>query len=156
MRRGNSVDVPDWVRTLPSVNAGLNALATLLLIGGYALIRCGKRAAHQRTMLTAFATSILFLVCYVGYHTALFYYTQSGSRHFEGTGLIRPVYFTILISHVVLAAAVPVLASITIYRGLKQQWERHRKIAKVTFPIWLYVSVTGVIIYLLLSHGPTD
>lgn len=149
------MEVPDWVRVLPSVNAGLNGLATLLLIGGYVLIRRGQRAAHQRTMLTAFATSILFLVCYLSHHTALYYYTGSGSHHFEGTGLIRPVYFTILISHVVLAATVPVLASITIYRGLKQQWDRHRKIAKVTFPIWLYVSVTGVIIYLLLYHWPT-
>ena len=148
------MDVPDWVAALPAVNAGLNALATLLLVVGYTLIRCGRRRAHQRTMLSAFATSILFLACYLVYHGALIYYTDSGSRHFEGTGPVRPVYYTILISHVILAASVPVLASITIYRALRQEWDRHRRIAKVTFPIWLYVSVTGVIIYLLLYHWP--
>jgi protein SCO1/2/putative membrane protein len=150
------VDVPQWVTALPAVNAGLNGLSTLLLIGGYAFIRSGRRTAHQRTMLTAFAVSVLFLVFYLLYHAALTHYTGSGSRKFQGTGPVRPIYFVILISHVVLAAMVPILASITIYRGLMSQWERHRRIAKVTFPIWLYVSVTGVIIYAMLYHWPTS
>src|SRR6185369_10833208 len=108
----------------------------------------------KTAMLTAFATSILFLTCYLVYHAALKQYTGTSSRAFTGIGIIRPVYFTILISHVVLAAAVPVLASMTIYRGLTSQWDRHKRIARVTFPIWLYVSVTGVIIYALLYHWP--
>jgi protein SCO1 len=149
------VDVPAWVTALPAVNAGLNGLSTLLLIAGFLLIRSGKPTAHRRTMLTAFAVSVVFLVCYLVYHAALTHYTGSGSRRFQGTGLIRPIYLTILFSHIVLAAAVPILAAITIYRGLKSQWEPHRKIARVTFPIWLYVSVTGVIIYLMLYHWPT-
>lgn len=140
---------PAWVGRLPAVNASLNALATILLIVGYGLIKGGRRRAHQVTMLSAFATSIVFLVCYLVYH----YF--AGSKHFEGTGLVRPVYFAILISHVILAAAVPVLASITIYRGLKAQWAQHKRLARVTFPIWLYVSVTGVIIYAMLYHWPS-
>lgn len=148
------MDVPPWVTMLPAVNAGLNGLATVLLLVGYALIRGNRRVAHQRTMLCAFGVSIAFLACYVAYHAALHHYTDSGSRPFEGTGPIRPIYYTILITHVVLAAVVPVLALITIYRGLKQQWDRHRRIARVTFPIWVYVSVTGVVIYLLLYHWP--
>ncbi len=149
------MEVPAWVTALPAVNAGLNGLSTLLLIGGFALIRSGRRMAHQRTMLTAFGVSVVFLVCYLVYHAALTHYTGSGSHKFQGTGPIRPIYLTILFSHIVLAAAVPILAAITIYRGLKSQWERHRRIAKVTFPIWLYVSVTGVIIYAMLYHWPT-
>jgi protein SCO1/2 len=146
--------MPDWVAALPAVNASLNGLATVLLVWGYAAIRRGQRKTHERLMLTAFATSIVFLVCYLAYHAGLHYYTGESGRKFTGTGLIRPVYFTILISHVLLAAAVPVLACLTIYRGLTAQWERHRKIAKVTFPIWLYVSVTGVVIYGMLYHWP--
>ncbi|MEX0716461.1 MAG: DUF420 domain-containing protein [Planctomycetaceae bacterium] len=145
-------DAPAWVRTLPAVNAGLNGLATVMLIAGYAFIRTGRIASHKRTMLSAFGVSVLFLACYLTYHFALQSYTGSGSRRFDGQGFVRPVYFTILITHVILAAIVPVLASITIYRGLKGDWERHRRIAKVTFPIWLYVSVTGVIIYVMLYH----
>ncbi len=137
-----------WVFQLPAVNASLNGAATLLLLAGLGLIRGGRRTAHKTVMLTAFATSIAFLACYLVYH---FY---AGSKPFRGTGPVRWAYFAILLTHVVLAVAVPVLASITIYRGLKADWPRHRKIAKITFPIWLYVSVTGVIIYLLLYHGP--
>lgn len=139
---------------LPAVNAALNGLAAVLLVGGFLLIRRGRATAHQRTMLTAFAVSILFLGCYLLYHFALAHYTGSGSRRFGGTGAVRPVYYAILISHVVLAAVVPVLASITIYRGLRRHWERHRRIARWTLPIWLYVSVTGVIIYVMLYHWP--
>jgi len=148
------VEAPDWVYNLPTVNAGLNSLATVLLILGFVLIKRGRRDAHRNVMLTAFVTSILFLGCYLGYHFALKHYTGVSSQPFRGQGAIRPVYLSILITHVVLAAAVPVLALVTIYRGLKKQWEKHRRIAKITFPIWLYVSMTGVIIYLMLYHWP--
>ena len=148
------MEAPDWVYTLPTINAGLNSLATVLLIAGYVLIKRGHRDAHKKVMLTAFVTSILFLGFYLAYHFALKHYTGEASQRFQGEGVIRPVYFTILITHVILAAAVPVLALITIYRGLKEQWEKHRRIAKITFPIWVYVSVTGVIIYAMLYHWP--
>jgi protein SCO1/2/putative membrane protein len=146
--------VPEWVLRLPAINASLNGLATVLLFAGWVLIKLHKPAAHKAAMLTAFAVSMAFLACYLVYHQQLRQWTGSGSHRFEGQGLIRPVYFTILISHVLLAAAVPVLALITIYRGLKGDWERHKRLARVTFPIWLYVSVTGVIIYFILYHWP--
>lgn len=145
---------PDWVLQLPTVNAVLNGLATILLIVGYSFIRKGEKEKHKKTMLTAFGTSILFLVFYLLYHFALQSYTGNASRKFEGEGPIRPVYYFILITHVILAASVPLLAWITIRRGLKKQWEAHRRIAKITFPIWLYVSITGVIIYFMLYHLP--
>ena len=145
---------PDWVMQLPTINAALNGLATILLMVGYGFIRKGEREKHKKTMLTAFGTSVLFLVFYLIYHFALQSYTGDASRKFQGEGLIRPVYYFILITHVVLAAAVPVLAWMTIRRGLKQQWEAHRRIAKITFPIWLYVSITGVVIYFMLYHLP--
>ena len=147
-------DLPGWALALPSVNALLNALATLLLIAGYIFIRRRRLEAHKRTMLTAFGVSIVFLACYLAYHFALHHYTDLPGKPFRGTGPARAVYYAILVSHVVLAAVVPVLASITIYRGLQQQWPQHRRIAKVTLPIWLYVSVTGVIIYVLLYWWP--
>ena len=146
--------VPDWVLRLPAVNASLNGLATVLLCAGWVLIKSNKPRAHKTVMLTAFAVSMAFLACYLVYHQQLRHWTGSGSHRFEGQGPIRPVYYTILISHVTLAAAVPVLASITIYRGLTNQFERHKRLARVTFPIWLYVSVTGVIIYFILYHWP--
>jgi len=152
------MDAPEWVTALPAVNASLNGLAGVLLIAGYALIRCGKRDAHKRVMLTAFATSIIFLCCYLVYHFALGHYTGESSKRFPGEGAVRTVYLGILVTHVVLATTVPVLASMTILRGLRAQrtgqgdWESHRRIAKVTFPIWVYVSVTGVIIYAMLYH----
>lgn len=145
---------PDWVMQLPALNAVLNSLATILLMLGYWFIRKGEKEKHKKTMLTAFGTSILFLGFYLLYHFALQSYTGNASRKFEGEGLIRPIYYFILITHVVLAAAVPVLAWVTIRRGLKQQWEAHRRIAKITFPIWLYVSITGVVIYFMLYHLP--
>lgn len=147
-------EVPAWVLQLPTVNAVLNGLATILLMVGYWFIRKGEQQKHKKTMLTAFGTSILFLVFYLLYHFALQSYTGNASRKFEGEGLVRPVYYFILITHVVLAASVPVLAWVTIRRGLKQQWEAHRRIAKITFPIWLYVSITGVVIYFMLYHLP--
>jgi putative membrane protein len=132
------------IADLPALNATLNALATLFLISGYLCIRGGRREAHKRFMLAALGTSALFLASYVTYHA------NAGSRPFPGTGAIRVVYFAILIPHVVLAALVLPLALMTTARGLRSQLDRHVRIARWTLPIWLYVSVTGVVIYLML------
>jgi uncharacterized membrane protein YozB (DUF420 family) len=131
---------------LPSINAFLNATAAVLLVWGYMLIRRKQVATHRKVMITAFITSCLFLVCYVVYHA------QVGSKHFEHTGALRTVYLSILGTHTVLAAAVPVLAIITLRRGLAARFDKHRRIARWTLPIWLYVSVTGVVVYLMLYH----
>lgn len=146
--------LPPWAARLPSTNAMLNGLATFLLLAGFIAIKQGHPALHKKLMLFAFTTSVAFLGCYLAYHFALSHYTGTHGKPFEGTGESRMVYYTILISHVILAAAVPVLALVTIYRGLKEQWPAHRRIARITFPIWLYVSVTGVIIYGMLYHWP--
>jgi uncharacterized membrane protein YozB (DUF420 family) len=134
------------ITALPTVNAILNAIATVLLVRGYLLIRSKRIEEHRKTMLAAFATSCLFLVCYVVYHL------QVGSVRFTGVGPIRTVYLTILFTHIVLAAAVPVLAIVTLRRGLAGKYDRHRRIARWTLPIWLYVSVTGVVVYVMLYH----
>ena len=144
--------VPEWVALLPTVNAGLNGVATVLLLTGFLLIKRGRREAHARVMVSAFGTSIVFLVCYLTYHFALHHYTGESGKKFGGVGAIRQIYFVILITHVLLAMTVPVLASMTIYRAWRQNWEGHRRLARITFPIWVYVSVTGVIIYALLYH----
>ena len=132
------------IQDLPAVNASLNALAAVFLTAGYLFIRKGRRLAHERCMLTALATSTLFLVSYVVYHANV------GSRPFGGQGVIRPIYYTILATHVVLAASVVPLALVTATRGLRQRFDAHVRIARWTLPIWLYVSVTGVIIYVML------
>ena len=132
------------VHDLPSVNAVLNATAAVLLIWGYTLIRRGQVEKHRKVMLTAFVTSTLFLVCYLTYHM------QVGSVHYAHTGVLRLLYFSILITHTLLAVAVPVLAIITRSRGLRARHPAHRTIARWTLPIWLYVSVTGVVVYLML------
>jgi uncharacterized membrane protein YozB (DUF420 family) len=134
------------VSMLPTVNAVLNALSASLLTTGFVLIRRRKVAAHRACMLAAFAVSVLFLACYLVYHY------HAGSRPFTGQGRIRPVYFALLVSHIVLAATIVPLALTTIYRGLSAQLDRHKRLARRTLPIWLYVSVTGVIVYLLLYH----
>lgn len=133
---------------LPAVNAALNALATLLLVRGRRLARAGRVDAHRRTMLTAFAVSTLFLVLYV---------THKWSRNFENTtfgaeGLAKAGYLALLASHVLLAMTVPVLAILAIQRGLAGRVEAHRRLVRVAWPIWLYVSLTGVLIYALLYH----
>jgi uncharacterized membrane protein YozB (DUF420 family) len=132
------------IHDLPIVNATLNATATVLLLIAYSFIRQRKIEAHRRTMLTAFAVSCVFLVCYLVYHYNV------GSVKFDKPGWVRTVYLLILFTHTVLAATVPFLAIITLRRGLKREDARHRKIARWTFPIWLYVSVTGVVVYVLL------
>jgi len=132
------------IHILPTVNATLNATAAILLLTGYSLIRRRRIQAHKRVMLTAFGVSIAFLICYVVYHA------QVGSVPYQKTGFLRTIYFSILITHTTLAATVPVLAIITLRRALRGDFVSHRKIARWTFPIWLYVSVTGVIVYLML------
>ena len=132
------------VGQLPTVNALLNGTSALLLVVGYLLIRRRRIRAHRAAMIAAFACSTLFLVSYLVYHY------QVGSVRFQGEGWVRTFYFTVLISHTVLAAAVPVLAVITLVRALRERFDRHRAIARWTLPIWLYVSVTGVVIYLML------
>jgi putative membrane protein len=132
------------VADLPALNATLNGIAALLLVAGYVQIRRGRPDLHKRCMLGALTTSALFLTSYVIYHA------NAGSRPFGGQGPIRVVYFAILISHVVLAAAILPLALTTTARGLRSQLDRHVRIARWTLPLWLYVSVTGVVIYLML------
>jgi protein SCO1/2/putative membrane protein len=146
--------VPEWVKQLPAVNAALNGLATVLLLAGFAFIKTGKPVAHKWTMLAAFAASTVFLTCYLVCHFALYHYTGNGSRPFVGAGPIRPVYYTILLTHVVLAIGVGGLAPTVLYRALRNQIDRHKRLARITYPIWLYVSVTGVIIYFILYHWP--
>lgn len=128
----------------PRINATLNGSSALLLITGRVLIARGNRAAHRAVMLTALGTSSLFLVSY------LYYHYHVGSVHFRGTGWTRPLYFTILISHTILAAIIVPMVIVTLTRALRGQFDRHRAIARWTFPIWLYVSVTGVVVYLML------
>jgi uncharacterized membrane protein YozB (DUF420 family) len=132
------------ISDLPTLNATLNAIATMLLVSGYVLIKRGRQRQHQWCMISALITSALFLVSYVIYHL------NAGSRPFEGQGAIRLVYFAILITHVILAAVIVPLALATATRGLRAQFDKHVRIARWTFPIWLYVSVTGVVIYLML------
>ena len=129
---------------LPSINALLNGTAAILLIWGYTLIRRKRIDAHRRVMLTAFTVSCLFLICYLVYHY------QVGHVVYQKTGIIRGIYLTLLTSHTVLAGTVPFLAIITLRRGLAGRFDRHRRIARWTLPIWLYVSVTGVVVYLML------
>ncbi len=129
---------------LPAVNAFLNGTSAILLTTGYLFIRRKKVTSHKICMVTAFGISCLFLLTYLIHHY------QAGSIPFSGQGWIRPVYFTLLISHIILAALVVPLALTTVYRGLSGQFDKHVKIARRTLPIWLYVSVTGVLVYLML------
>ena len=132
------------VSSLPLVNALLNSLATVLLVCGYVAIRRGKIQVHRALMLSAFGTSVLFLVSYLIYHAHV------GSRPFPGHGPVRTVYFTILISHIVLAAVIPPLAAVTLWQALRSRFDRHTRIARWTLPLWLYVSVTGIAVYWML------
>lgn len=134
------------IHALPSINACLNATAAVLLVWGFTLIRRKRIAQHRKVMITAFCVSCAFLVCYLVYHA------QVGAVRFQHTGAIRTVYLSILGTHTVLAAAVPVLAIVTLSRGLGERFDKHRRIARWTLPIWLYVSVTGVVVYVMLYH----
>lgn len=150
----DSANRPAWLTSLPLVNASLNTLAAILLIFGFGAIKSGRKRLHKACMLTAFCVSIAFLACYLTHKTGLWQYTGVPSKQFSGAGIAKIVYLAILIPHIILAMVVPIIASITIYKGLRQQWDSHRRWAKLTFPIWLYVSVTGLIIYLMLYHWP--
>jgi len=131
---------------LPTINAFLNATAAVLLVWGYILIRQKRVQQHRKVMMTAFFVSCGFLICYLVYHA------QVGSVRFPKTGAVRAVYLSILATHTTLAAAVPVLAVLTLRRGLTARLDPHRRLARWTLPIWLYVSVTGVVVYLMLYH----
>ena len=136
------------VHDLPAINATLNALSGVLLLIAYVLIKARRIEQHRKVMIAAFATSSLFLICYLVYHA------QVGSVRFTRHGFVRPLYFSILITHVTLAALVLPLAIVTLTRGLGARYLQHRSIARWTLPIWLYVSVTGVLVYVLL-YQPT-
>jgi uncharacterized membrane protein YozB (DUF420 family) len=129
---------------LPSLNAALNATSAVLLTIAWFLIKARRIAAHRRMMIAAFVTSALFLTSYVIYHA------QVGSKPYPGTGVMRTVYFAVLIPHVLLAAAVLPMAIVTLRRGLRRDDTRHRRIARITLPLWLFVSVTGVVVYAML------
>jgi uncharacterized membrane protein YozB (DUF420 family) len=130
--------------SLPALNAVLNASSALLLLCGYAAIRAGRRQAHERFMIAALTTSTLFLASYLVYHF------QVGSVRFQGTGPIRTLYFTILLTHTVLAVAIVPLVLLTVSRAWGSRFDAHRRIARITLPLWAYVSVTGVVIYWML------
>lgn len=134
--------------TLATLNAILNGAATLCLVAGWVFIRRGDRARHRLCMLSAFGLSIVFLISYLIHHA------QVGSVPFRGTGSLRTIYFAILIPHVLLAAAVVPLALVTLVRALRERFDLHKRIARVALPVWLYVSVSGVAIYLMLYHLP--
>jgi len=136
------------IHPLATVNAVLNSAAAVLLVAGWVFIRWGRWRAHRAAMVAAFATSAIFLVSYLVYH-----YLE-GSRKYAGPESLRFVYYTILLTHVVLAAAVPVLALRMFFLAWRGRWEAHRRLGRVTMPVWLYVSVTGVVIYAMLYHLP--
>lgn len=140
----------NYIYALPHLNATLNSISALLLITGFIFIRRRNITAHKKCMLAAFVVSMLFLVCYITYHTLLVYYLGQGPTRFRGTGWVRPVYFTILLTHTVLAVAITPMVLITLFRALRERFDKHRRIARWTFPAWLYVSVTGVLVYLFL------
>ena len=135
------------VSDLPPINASLNALSAVFLAAGFVFIRRKNMIAHRKCMVSAFTTSAVFLGCYLTYHFSVRAVTK-----FSGQGWIRPVYFSLLISHVLLAMIILPLAFCTLTRGLSQRFDAHRKIARWTWPIWMYVSVTGVLVYLMLYH----
>lgn len=136
------------IHPLATTNAVLNSVAAVLLVAGWVFIRRGQWRAHRAAMVAAFATSAVFLVCYLVYH-----YLE-GSRKYAGPESLRLVYYAILLTHVILAAAVPVLALRMFFLAWRGRWEAHRRLGRVTMPIWLYVSVTGVVIYAMLYHLP--
>jgi protein SCO1 len=136
--------IPPQFAIFPPINATLNGTSAVLLVTGRALIMRGRMAAHRAVMIAALVTSSVFLACY------LYYHYHVGSVHFAGQGFWRPVYFTILISHTILAAVIVPMILITLVRALRERYDRHRAIARWTFPLWLYVSVTGVVVYFML------
>ena len=135
---------------LPVVNAGLNGLSAIFLTAGYYFIRKENKIAHRNCMVSAFIASVLFLICYITYHSYVAYVLHKGPTVFKEPPWFRPIYLTILLTHTVLAVVIVPLVLMTLNRALKQRFELHKKIARWTWPIWMYVSVTGVVIYFLL------
>jgi len=140
------IQVPEQYAIFPVINATLNGSSAVLLLVGRGFIKRGRMAAHRATMLACVATSAVFLMCY------LYFHWKVGNVRFQGQGWIRPVYFGILISHTILAVTIVPMVIITLSRALRARYDRHRAIARWTFPLWLYVSVTGVVIYVMLYH----
>ena len=138
--------MPEYISYLPHLNAILNSTSAVFLIAGYVFIKRLRINAHRYCQITALVTSTVFLISYLTYH----YY--HGDTRFLGQGIVRPFYFTILITHVILAIVIVPLVLVTLYRALRMDFIRHRRIARWTLPLWLYVSVTGVIVYLMLYH----
>jgi uncharacterized membrane protein YozB (DUF420 family) len=146
--------LPLWVSRLPSINAALNSCCTLLLVAGLIAIKSQKRILHRNLMITAFLFSVVFLACYLTYHQALHHFTGERGRAFVGSETATLVYRSILIPHVILAVFVPILAIRVFVHAWRERWPEHRRLAKITFPIWLFVSITGVVIYGMLYHWP--
>lgn len=138
-------EVGEEVYYLPALNAWINAITSMVLVLAYLAIRKGERVLHQRLMLTALVLSVLFLLSYVSYHSL------TESTVFGGEGWIKTVYYFVLISHILLAVAIVPLVLITFSRALAQKFDKHKKIARVTLPLWLYVTITGVVVYLMIS-----
>jgi putative membrane protein len=138
------------IHDLPVVNASLNSLSAIFLTLGFVFIKRGNKIAHRNCMITAFCTSVLFLICYVTYHSWLALALHQGPTRFENPAWFRPIYLTILTTHTILAAAIVPMILITLNRARLQRFELHKKIARWTWPLWMYVSVTGVLIYWLL------
>jgi uncharacterized membrane protein YozB (DUF420 family) len=133
---------------LPTLNAILNATSGILIVIGFRFIRRGRIAAHRACMIGAVTSSTLFLISYVVYHVGF----KAGVTRFTGTGWVRPLYFAILVSHTILAVVIVPFVIVTLTRALRGQFLRHRAVARWTFPMWLYVSITGVVVYLMLYH----
>lgn len=133
------------ISDLPAVNASLNGLATVFLMLGYIFIKQQKQNAHRNCMIAAFVTSMVFLACYLTYH-----FNVTAVTKFQGQGIARPIYFFILITHIILAVVIVPLVLMSMSRGLRQRWEAHKRISRWTWPLWMYVSVTGVLVYLML------
>ncbi len=138
--------VPPQYAIFPVIDATMNGVSTVLLVVGHSFIKRGCLAAHRAFMIAAVISSSIFLCSY------LYFHYHVGSVHFQGHGWSRPIYFTILISHVILAAAIAPLVIITLIRALRERFDKHRAIARWTYPLWLYVSITGVIVYVMLYH----
>jgi uncharacterized membrane protein YozB (DUF420 family) len=140
------MQVPPQYAMFPAIDASLNGTSAVLLLVGRSFIKRGNMAAHRAVMIAALTSSSIFLACY------LYYHWHVGSVHFQGQGWSRPVYFSILISHTILAAVIVPMIIITLSRALRERFDRHRAIARWTYPLWMYVSVTGVIVYFMLYH----
>ncbi|MEJ7593372.1 MAG: DUF420 domain-containing protein [Planctomycetaceae bacterium] len=148
--------LPAWAARMPTINAGLNSACILLLLFGLAAIKSGHTIRHRNVMIVSFLVSMAFLVCYLTYHEVLYRFTGYRGRAFVGSVLATRVYFGILVPHVILAAMVPILALRVFYLAFKERWPEHRRLAKITLPIWLFVSITGVVIYGMLYHWPWE